>query len=278
MRLSFTLNGAPVTLDTAPDRRVLDLLREDLPAGALPSEHDSPPDTLPGDPVCAASATPAPDQATPRPAAPAACAADVSAQNAAAAPALDVKEGCGTGECGACSILVDGVHKLACLMLAAQLEGCVVVTAAGLGTREQPHAIQTAFAGHGAVQCGFCTPGMEIAAAALLAENPAPTREDIRRGLSGNLCRCTGYVKIVDAVEAAAVALREEGATGKAPAFCPVGRSDSLAPPPSDGGAAGRLPAPRTGRPRAAAAGKAATPQKLSPGRAKRPQGGEGAE
>jgi Aerobic-type carbon monoxide dehydrogenase, small subunit CoxS/CutS homologs len=162
MRLCFTLNGAPVTLDSAPDRRVLDLLREDL----------------------------------------------------GVAPALDVKEGCGTGECGACSILVDGVHKLACLMLAAQLEGRAVVTAAGLGTREQPHAIQTAFVGHGAVQCGFCTPGMEIAAAALLAENPAPTREDIRRGLSGNLCRCTGYVKIVDAVEAAALALREEGAAG----------------------------------------------------------------
>jgi len=118
--------------------------------------------------------------------------------------ALDVKEGCGTGECGSCSVLVDGVQKLSCLMLAAQLQGRSVVTAAGLGTPEAPHPVQRAFAEHGAVQCGFCTPGMAIAAAGLLAKNPAPEREDIRRALSGNLCRCTGYVKIVDAVEAAA--------------------------------------------------------------------------
>ncbi|MDO9630855.1 MAG: (2Fe-2S)-binding protein [Humidesulfovibrio sp.] len=118
--------------------------------------------------------------------------------------ALDVKEGCGTGECGACSILVDGVHKLSCLLLVAQLSGRELTTAEGLGSQAAPHPIQRAFAEHGAVQCGFCTPGMTIAASALLAQNPDPTRDEVRRGLSGNLCRCTGYVKIVDAVCAAA--------------------------------------------------------------------------
>ncbi|GEM_PF-478533 len=128
--------------------------------------------------------------------------------------ALDVKEGCGTGECGACSVLVDGVHKLSCLLLAAQLQGRELTTAAGLGGGDPhgphvPHPIQRAFAEQGAVQCGFCTPGMTIAAAALLAENPAPTRLEVRRGISGNLCRCTGYVKIVDAVRAAALELAD---------------------------------------------------------------------
>ena len=120
------------------------------------------------------------------------------------------KEGCGTGECGACAVLVDGVAKLSCLMLAAQLDGREVVTAEGLGTPEAPHPLQAAFAAHGAVQCGYCSPGMTIAAAALLAKNPAPDREAVRQALSGNLCRCTGYVKIVDAVMAAAATLREE--------------------------------------------------------------------
>jgi len=118
--------------------------------------------------------------------------------------ALDIKEGCGTGECGACSVLVDGIHKLSCLMLAAQLSGRAITTASGLGGPEALHPLQQAFATHGAVQCGYCTPGMTIAAAALLEQNPLPSREDIRRALSGNLCRCTGYVKIMDAVEAAA--------------------------------------------------------------------------
>lgn len=118
--------------------------------------------------------------------------------------ALSVKEGCGTGECGACSVLLDGELKLSCLLLAAQLEGREVVTCEGLGDQDAPHPLQAAFAEHGAVQCGFCTPGMVLAAEALLRENPEPDREDVRRGLSGNLCRCTGYVKIVDAVQAAA--------------------------------------------------------------------------
>ena len=120
------------------------------------------------------------------------------------------KEGCGSGECGACSILVDGEVRLSCLMLAAQLDGKDVVTAEGLGTAEAPHPIQTAFAAHGAVQCGYCTPGMTGAATDLLARQPDPDREQVRRALSGNLCRCTGYGKIVDAVLAAAKTMAEE--------------------------------------------------------------------
>lgn len=120
------------------------------------------------------------------------------------------KEGCGAGECGACAVLVNGVAKLSCLMLAAQLDGREVITAEGLGTPEAPHPLQSAFAAHGAVQCGYCSPGMTIAAAELLAQNPTPDREAVRQALSGNLCRCTGYVKIVDAVMAAAATMREE--------------------------------------------------------------------
>lgn len=121
---------------------------------------------------------------------------------------MAAKEGCGAGECGACSILVDGRARLSCLMLAAQLEGRRVTTAEGLGSVENPHPVQLAFARHGAVQCGYCTPGMTVAAAALLAENPNPDRDAVRRAISGNLCRCTGYVKIVDAVIEAGKALR----------------------------------------------------------------------
>lgn len=152
MMLRFRLNGQDVEVETAPDRRAVDLLRD--------------------------------------------------------MNALDVKEGCGTGECGACSVLLDGTHMLSCLLLAAQLEGRELTTPAGLGNEAAPHAIQRALAERGAVQCGFCTPGMSIAAAALLAENPEPTRAEIRTAISGNLCRCTGYVMIVDAVEEAARKMR----------------------------------------------------------------------
>jgi len=114
------------------------------------------------------------------------------------------KEGCGTGECGACTVLVDGVAKLSCLMLMAQLDGRELCTVEGLGSEESPHPLQTAFAEHGAVQCGFCTPGMVMTAAELLASGADPSRETVRRAISGNLCRCTGYVKIVDAIAAAA--------------------------------------------------------------------------
>lgn len=119
------------------------------------------------------------------------------------------KEGCGSGECGACTILVDDQNRLSCLMLAAQLEGRTITTIEGLAGESRPHPIQEAFAKHGAVQCGYCTPGMVLAASALLRRNPDPTREQIREALSGNLCRCTGYQKIVDAVESAARAMNQ---------------------------------------------------------------------
>ncbi len=114
------------------------------------------------------------------------------------------KEGCGMGECGACTILVDGEPRLSCLLLAGQLEGRTVTTVEGLSPGEDLHPVQRAFVEEGAVQCGFCTPGMVLSAVSLLRENPNPNRREIREGMSGHLCRCTGYVKIVDAVEAAA--------------------------------------------------------------------------
>lgn len=119
------------------------------------------------------------------------------------------KECCGAGECGACTILVDGRARLSCLMAAAQLQGRSVKTIEGLGTNGSLHPVQDAFIEYGAVQCGFCTPGVVLAAVHLLERNPDPTREEIREGLSGNLCRCSGYMKIVDAVEAAARKMRE---------------------------------------------------------------------
>jgi aerobic carbon-monoxide dehydrogenase small subunit len=177
MKISFVFNNTRTVIDVEPDRRVVDILREDL--------------QLTG-----------------------------------------TKEGCGSGECGACSILVDGESRLSCLMLAAQLEGKSVVTiegvvagATGLNPPSPPfdkggnqgglnynrmHPIQEAFVEHGAVQCGFCTPGMVVAAADLLNRNAEPTRNEIREAISGNLCRCTGYQKIVDAVEAAAKTMKNE--------------------------------------------------------------------
>jgi carbon-monoxide dehydrogenase small subunit len=120
------------------------------------------------------------------------------------------KEGCGNGECGACTVLVDGETRLACLMPAARIDGCDLVTIEGIGSEDAPHPVQQAFLECGAVQCGYCTPGMVLAAVALLRRNPDPTREEIRTALSGNLCRCTGYVKIVDAVTTAACHMRGE--------------------------------------------------------------------
>jgi carbon-monoxide dehydrogenase small subunit len=113
------------------------------------------------------------------------------------------KEGCGSGECGACAVWIDGVTKLSCLMLAPQLHGRNVTTVEGLG-KDQIHPIQQSFAKLGAVQCGYCTPGMVMSAAELLKRNKTPDRDVIRNEMSGNLCRCTGYHKIVDAVEDAA--------------------------------------------------------------------------
>jgi carbon-monoxide dehydrogenase small subunit len=146
VKISFTLNGAEIRMETAPDRRVVDILREDL--------------GLTG-----------------------------------------TKEGCGTGECGACTILLDGVTKLSCLMLAAQIDGREITTIEGMAKSGELHPLQEAFVESGAVQCGFCTPGMVMAGAALLEQNSAPSDNAIRTALSGNLCRCTGYQKIVDGVK-----------------------------------------------------------------------------
>lgn len=110
------------------------------------------------------------------------------------------KEGCGEGECGACTVIVNGKPRLACLTLAIQVEGKEVVTVEGLSREGKLHPLQEAFVEAAGVQCGFCTPGFLLAAQALLLENPHPTREEVREWLSGNLCRCTGYEQIVEAV------------------------------------------------------------------------------
>lgn len=149
MTLSFRVNGRPVTVDVAPGRRLLDLLREDL--------------GLTG-----------------------------------------TKEGCGEGECGACTVLVDGKPRLSCLTAAVQVEGKDVLTIEGLAASGQLHPLQEAFLSTAGVQCGFCTPGLIMAAQALLAENPSPTADEVREHLSGNLCRCTGYEQVVEAVLRAA--------------------------------------------------------------------------
>lgn len=117
------------------------------------------------------------------------------------------KECCGAGECGACTILVDGQSRLSCLMVAAQLTGRTIVTIEGVAAGNALHVVQQAFIDHGAIQCGFCTPGMVLATLDLLQRVPRPTEQEVRAGLSGNLCRCTGYQKIVAAVLAAAAIL-----------------------------------------------------------------------
>ncbi|KMY66753.1 hypothetical protein AAU61_15215 [Desulfocarbo indianensis] len=155
MRLTFSLNGRPVRLRTAADKRLVDLLRQDL--------------GLTG-----------------------------------------TKEACGAGECGACTVLMDGEPRLSCLTLAAQAEGRELTTIEGLAPAGELHPVQRAFVERGAVQCGFCTPGMALSAAALLARNPSPSAQETRQALAGNLCRCTGYQKIVEAIQAAAAALEAE--------------------------------------------------------------------
>jgi carbon-monoxide dehydrogenase small subunit len=114
------------------------------------------------------------------------------------------KVGCDTSSCGACTVLVDGESVKSCTMLAAQADGTTVTTIEGLGTPDSPHAVQAAFREHHGLQCGFCTAGMVMAAVSLLDEIPKPTESDVRLGLEGNLCRCTGYQNIVAAVLAAA--------------------------------------------------------------------------
>jgi len=119
----------------------------------------------------------------------------------------EVKNGCEAGDCGACTILMDGVAINACCALGVQAEGRELMTVKGIGTVDNLHPIQEKFIELGAIQCGFCTPGMIVAAKALLDQNPRPSREEIKAGIAGNLCRCTGYVKIVDAIEAASETL-----------------------------------------------------------------------
>lgn len=155
MRLVFSLNRQQIEIETFPDRRVVDLLREDL--------------GLTG-----------------------------------------TKESCGSGDCGACTILVDGESRLSCLMLAAQLEGRDVTTIEGFSQGTSLSDLQESFVEYGAVQCGFCTPGMIVAAHDCLERNPHLTRAQIAEGLSGNLCRCTGYQFIIDAVENVSMKRREQ--------------------------------------------------------------------
>lgn len=114
-----------------------------------------------------------------------------------------VKKGCGEGTCGSCVVLLDGRAVNACLVFVPAIEGRQVVTIEGVGTTDAPHPLQTAFVDAGAVQCGFCTPGMVLSAYSLLRDNPHPSREDIVDAIAGNLCRCTGYAKIIEAVERA---------------------------------------------------------------------------
>lgn len=148
INVSFTLNGKKVSLQTRPNKRLVDFLRDECEC-------------------------------------------------------LSVKEGCGEGECGACTVIINGEPVTSCLILAGQVEGDEIITLEGISKNGELDTLQKTFLVSGAVQCGFCTPGMILSAKALLAKNPHPTREEIRRALSGNLCRCTGYSKIITAVEMA---------------------------------------------------------------------------
>lgn len=118
------------------------------------------------------------------------------------------KEGCGTGDCGACSVTVNGRLVCSCLVLAAEAEGAEIATIEGMADQDKLHPLQRAFIDHAALQCGVCTPGILVAAKSLLAKNPEPTDEEVRYWLAGNLCRCTGYDKIIRAVQSAAAEMR----------------------------------------------------------------------
>ena len=121
---------------------------------------------------------------------------------------LGTKEGCGIGDCGACTVILNGRAVNSCLVLAVQVNGSEITTIEGVANGPTLHPIQQAFVDHGAIQCGFCTPGMVLSAKNLLDKNPHPTELDVREALSGNLCRCTGYQKIVEAVKAASTTKR----------------------------------------------------------------------
>lgn len=124
--------------------------------------------------------------------------------------AHEVKNGCERGDCGACLVLLDGKLVNSCLLLAAQVDRTEIVTVKGIGNRSRLHPLQECFISHGAVQCGFCTPGMILAAKSLLDQDPDPTEDAIRRSLAGNFCRCTGYAKICRAISDAAKMMRAE--------------------------------------------------------------------
>ena len=118
------------------------------------------------------------------------------------------KKACGTGECGACTVMIHGRAVLACLTLALEAQGTDVLTIEGLAQGEELHPLQRAFVNHGAIQCGYCTPGFIMTAKAFLVENPKPTPDEVRKAIGGNLCRCTGYAKVVDAIVAASEEMR----------------------------------------------------------------------
>ncbi len=120
------------------------------------------------------------------------------------------KNGCTAGECGACTVLIDGEPVNSCMMLAVEVDGCEIITVEGLAREERLSLLQEAFVEHNAVQCGFCTPGVLISAHALLERNPHPTDQEVREALVGNLCRCTGYLRIVQAIQAAAAQVTVE--------------------------------------------------------------------
>ena len=123
---------------------------------------------------------------------------------------VGTKNGCDTGNCGACTVLVDGKAVNSCLVLAVELDGAGITTIEGIGSPDRLHPLQQAFVDHGVIQCGYCAPGMIIAAKALLDENAEPTEEEIRSAIAGNLCRCTGYLAIMKAIASAAGTLRGE--------------------------------------------------------------------
>jgi len=146
VKISFKLNDENVSIETSPNKRLIDMLREDFEL-------------------------------------------------------TSVKEGCSEGECGACTIILNKEAVTSCTMLAPQVDGCEVITLEGLSKSGEMSKLQKSFIEKGAVQCGFCTPGMILSGKALLMKNPNPSREEIKTAIEGNLCRCTGYTKIVDAIE-----------------------------------------------------------------------------